>query len=588
MDAEEFILSLKCFGLSGDAESALNYYKAVVASRPELQNVQSVHALLISVKGSKPIALEAIELYHAALLDTTHFPTLRSETAVATTVLATYVSLSPHYTNPQQLDQAVALANMLAEAGVSPDAGFYSRLIDVYSVHNNYPHAKQVYTDFIASDPDVNNAIETSMLRAAFAAGEYADCMAVYQRLISGETSSLTDKNVEILLRMSNHAGMNDLTLDVLKRWHAQGGALTWRMCSEILKAGLDTAMLKHLSEGASKPARGQPPTAQEIQAKQSLTPAERQAMRSAKRRFNDDMFTYVYHTVTLVKQSLFQGKNRALYKSFHAVAEEYEPRRSNGPNGSVPLDVLTRVAALVIEKSTMGLEMLLDRIELPSEVFPSQDARKKAHVMFVHSLARDLVVLNRWRELQALTVRVESYRHASDALRYTPAERAYVEVCTVACLLRDARDDLAAHALSTRLVACFSACTTSEETHDTVLSILQALDAVNGGRIVHSELAQVLAQCVPRLNHAAAHDLVTEALLSAVVPHAVAMYLCALAEGVNATAGSTRGPAFQLSEKEIDLIEVVLRAPHDAKDASNVEKARKFMQKLCPPPAGV
>jgi len=258
MDVEEFALSLKC--LVGDAESALNFYKTTAASRPELQNSKSLHALLTSVRGSKPAALEAIELYHSALLDATHFPTLRGETEVATTVLAAYVSLSPHYINPQQLDQTVALLNMLVEAGVSPDAGFYSRLIDVYSVHNNYPHAKQIYSDYIASDPDINNAVETSMLRSAFAAGEYTDCLAVYRRLISGKTPALTDRNVEILLRMSNRTSMNDLTLDVLKRWHAMGGALSWRMCSEVLKAALDTMMLQDMSEGASKPARGLPP----------------------------------------------------------------------------------------------------------------------------------------------------------------------------------------------------------------------------------------------------------------------------------------------------------------------------------------
>lgn len=589
IDKDEFTSSLKCFGLVGDLESALNFYKTAVALRPELQCVKSLHALLKSVKGSKPIALEGIELYHSALLDETHFPTLRSDIEVATTVLSMFASLSPHYLNPQQMDQAVAVNSMLVDAGVSPDPGFYSQLIEVCSLHNNYPQAKQVYSDFIASDPEVNNAVETSMLSAAFTAGEYTDCLEVYQRLVSGETSALTDRNVEIMLRVGNHTQMNDLTLDILRRWQAVSGALTWRMCSEILKAGLDTALLRHISEGATEPARGNPPTALEVQAKQSLTGPERYKMRGVRRHFNHHMFPHVTKVVSLVRRSLFLDMNRNTYKSVHAVTEDDgEPNRVNGSNASVPLDVLTRVAALVIENTSLGVDLLLSRFELPSVSFPSHEARKAAHVKFFHSLARDLVVLNRWRELKALAVRVESYHHSSDALQYTPAERAFVEVCSAVSLLRDARNDLAAHTLSTRLVACFTACTTRDETHETVLSILEALDAVGGGRLVHTEMAQVLAHCVPRLDHAAAHALVSEALLCAGVPHAVAMYLRALAEGVDAFSGSNAAPAFQLSEKEIDLLEVVLRTPYDDKDAHNIEKARKYLPKLCPPPAGV
>ena len=493
-----------CFILVHDANAAFKLYTSAVSKRPELKSIESLHALMGAVRGCISLNNDVLELYFEALQDEDNFPELLTD--VKTMVNALKIFDFVQSRDPAYLKKALALRDQLIAKGVQPSSTLYEQLIKTCGIFNDYAQSKALYAASVAEGVPLSIGVETALLRQAYFANNLEDALEIYQRIITTADLPMTGSVVYTMLQIANRAGQQEMAVGIAVDWLARDGALTWAMCSELLTAALDTKVMRSLS-GSARPTTALVKKAVPSQ-QQKGEPRDREEEK-AFQQLQKQKGLLVKTVLDLVKAHLPSLTGRALRYASTQLLPDYNPRDTSDAKTSVPIDVLSRLAALLVED--IDLELVLNRIELTPYMFEDRVKQRVAHVEVVHCLARDLALLGRWRELVALCARVDTYREAHDLFQYSPAERAVLDTyCAVALLRVGGQAERATHHLSVHLSSRFERSAVDQ----VVSAVFEALTAVSTHGF-SAELSHLLAHVLPQVDVAAARSLVTASLAS-------------------------------------------------------------------------
>jgi hypothetical protein len=446
-----------------------------------------------------------LELYFEALQDEANFPDLLTD--VKTMVNALKIYDFGQSRNPEDLKKALTLRDLLISKGVQPSATLYEQLIKTCGIFNDYAQSKALYAASVAEGVPLCIGIETALLRQAYFANNLEDALEIYQRIITTADLPMIGNVVYTMLRIANRAGQQEMAVGIAVDWLARDGALTWGMCSELLTAALDTKVMRSLS-GSARPTTALVKKAAVPSQQKRDEPRDKEEER-AFQQLQKQKSLLVKTVLDRVKDDLPSVTGRALRYASTQLLPEYNPRNTSDAKTSVPIDMLSRLAALLVED--IDLELVLNRIELTPYMFEDRVKQRSAHVELVHRLARDLALLGRWRELVALCARVDTYRETNDLFQYSAAERAVLDThCAVALLRVGGQDERAAHHLSVHLSSRFE----RSAVNQVVPAIFEALTAVSTHGF-SAELSHILTHVLPQVDAAAARSLVSASLAS-------------------------------------------------------------------------